>query len=624
MRQQRLASHLLSPWRSWWPAAALTVSLLSGPRLPAADDHQPATAELETQIEQLIDQLGAEEFARRERAQAELTRLGLNAFDALHRAQDHEDIEIARRASYLIRSMRIRWVQDDDPVEVKQLLRDYEAHGEKERINRMQRLAALELAQGVRALCQLARFENSDPLSKRAALLVMQQAAVHESDQAELARRIQRTVGLSRRPAADWLRCCARGLENSAAAVAQWDQLIQRELETLSTEPAKTSHDVVRDLLRWQADLLLRLDRADEARAAMQRAVQLQDGTRDGLLDTVDWLIQRAAWAIVQEVAQRFADRFQTDPLLLYRLAEVQLAEGQKELAEQTAERALELFAEDPAQHVLAALGLQERGLIAWAEREYRRVLKLAEEGSPHNLNARFMLAEMLHDQQQELVAAEVLQAAVDLIQKDPNVMQLVAQRLQREPGSIVSRMHYFFALHAADRGDRKKQQDHLRRGSEADPTDADVLIAMHRLPDADAAWQARTRALIEQSTEAFRAEISQYEQQVAQSRNDALRLWTERELASACNQFAWLVSNTFGDYQEALRCSQQSLRVRPDAAGYLDTLGRCYFALQDYDNAVKYQSRAAALEPHSGQIVRQLQYFQEEQAKARPEPAER
>ena len=75
-------------------------------------------------------------------------------------------------------------------------------------------------------------------------------------------------------------------------------------------------------------------------------------------------------------------------------------------------------------------------------------------------------------------------------------------------------------------------------------------------------------------------------------------------------NQLAWLVSNTDGDYDEALRCSLKSLELLPNTAGYLDTLGRCYYVKGDLDNAVKTQAQAVRLEPYSGQIKRQLDFF--------------
>ena len=88
-----------------------------------------------------------------------------------------------------------------------------------------------------------------------------------------------------------------------------------------------------------------------------------------------------------------------------------------------------------------------------------------------------------------------------------------------------------------------------------------------------------------------------------------------EKENAAAYNQLAWLVANTEGNLDEALKDSQKSLEILRegndrDTGGYDDTLGRVYFAKGDYQNAVTYQTKAAELEPHSGLIRRQLELF--------------
>ena len=64
------------------------------------------------------------------------------------------------------------------------------------------------------------------------------------------------------------------------------------------------------------------------------------------------------------------------------------------------------------------------------------------------------------------------------------------------------------------------------------------------------------------------------------------------------------------------MRCSQRSLELRPNEAGYLDTLGRCYYALGDLANAVKFQGQAVAIDKHNGQLKRQLDFFRAELAK--------
>jgi tetratricopeptide (TPR) repeat protein len=77
------------------------------------------------------------------------------------------------------------------------------------------------------------------------------------------------------------------------------------------------------------------------------------------------------------------------------------------------------------------------------------------------------------------------------------------------------------------------------------------------------------------------------------------------------CNQYAWLIGNTRGDFDEAIRLSQRSLELKPETSGYMDTLAHCYAGKKDFANAVKWQTKAVKLDPHSGQIVRALERFQ-------------
>src|ERR1044072_1145767 len=78
------------------------VSLAQNDATKPAADVQPT--EQEAKVAKLIEQLGAGEFAAREKAQADLAKIGLEAFDALNDAQHDDDVEIALRARYLVRA----------------------------------------------------------------------------------------------------------------------------------------------------------------------------------------------------------------------------------------------------------------------------------------------------------------------------------------------------------------------------------------------------------------------------------------------------------------------------------------------------------------------------------------
>ncbi len=584
-------------------------------------DEAAARAEFDAKIAELIQKLGDERFVVRQKAQNELEKLGLEAFDALFDAQNHEDVEIAMRSRYLVRSLRVNWDREDDAPEVKRILRGYGGQHEAERKNRMERLSLLAAADSIPALCRLVRFEASGILSKQAALVVMNLKLPEDPTQrAATAESIRKTIGLSKRPGSRWLAAYAMTLDDAESSLKTWAELTKEEIDTHMLLAEKTRSEIVRDLVRWRADLLLSLNHESEAIEAMRQSIDLVDATQQQFLETVDWLMQRKAWSVVDDMAQQYAVRFDEDPLLLYRLAESKLQQGKNEEDEAISQRAVQLAPDDPDAHVVMAYSLQERGLLRWAESEYRGVIKASPAGSLHDMRARLLLSELLHDTDRELPAAEVLKPAVELMEKDPAVADLVRKNFGREPGSVASRMHFFYARQAETSGDAQQVIERLSEAIKADPTDADVLIAMHRVEKADEAWKERTLKQIEAATGHFRDQIAEYEQQAENARSEPIRAWAERNLASAHNQFAWLVSNTVGDYDAAIRSSHKSLELRPDTGGYYDTLGRCYYAKKDLENALKYQRRAAELEPHSGQIRAQLELFEKDFAASQKE----
>ena len=165
--------------------------------------------------------------------------------------------------------------------------------------------------------------------------------------------------------------------------------------------------------------------------------------------------------------------------------------------------------------------------------------------------------------------------------------------------------MNYFFACHWEAKGDKAKRREYLDKALKADPTDVDVLIACYRLPEQPPEYHAKIVELIKKEAATIRQEISEAAGQE--------QTGEESVVALAYNQFAWLIGNTQGDFDEALKYSRKSVELLPNEGGFYDTLARVYFAKGELDNAVKQQTRAAELEPHSGLIRRQLEFFRKQ-----------
>jgi tetratricopeptide (TPR) repeat protein len=351
--------------------------------------------------------------------------------------------------------------------------------------------------------------------------------------------------------------------------------------------------------LRLEVARLKQLDRAPQAARAVARLIELDKGDPDTLAELLEWLITQKDWQGVDRLAERFAAAVEATPALLYLLAEARADQGRAEKAEQIARQALALNPggglPQASLHLMVAVNLQQRGRFAWAEREYRQAAGAAPPTSDLAVTAMCYLAEMFHDQAQERQAGEVLQQVVEALGANrPNE----AQAARRTLGEIRARMNFFFACHWQAQGDEAQRRAYLDKGLAADPTDVDVLIGCYRLGPAPPEFRRKIQKLIADAVKDMREKIAD-----------------DLDSPSNYNQVAWLVANTEGNLDQALADSNKSIELSPRTGGYYDTLGRVYFARGDYENAVKNQTRAAELEPHSGQIIRQLELFRKTRA---------
>jgi tetratricopeptide (TPR) repeat protein len=191
---------------------------------------------------------------------------------------------------------------------------------------------------------------------------------------------------------------------------------------------------------------------------------------------------------------------------------------------------------------------------------------------------------------------------------------------LERNADQVQARLHFFRGKQFAAIRQTAEQKKHLEQALRHDPTEADVLIALYRVEGMDDEERKKVRERIDRAATLF-------EQRLTAAPDDA----------TAMNQFAWLVGNTAREKAEtdaekkdeaarlekAIRYSERSVELaRPEQlGGYLDTLAHCYAAKKDYETALKHQTRAVELEPHSGEIRRAFERFkrlrEEQSAKA-------
>lgn len=569
--------------------------VVCGTRLAAAESEaKPAAPAEAKRIGELIQQLGADDYFAREKAQAELIEIGAEAFDALSQAAERiRDVEITERIAYLLRTIRVRWVEPNDPAEVRNLLQNYEGMGEQDRRRTIEALAGLPGTAPLAALCRIIRFEPSQTLSKRAALAVLNQQPSVDEKWADRAAALEAGVAAGPRPAAEWVRSYLKEHDDPQAGLAAFAELIDAEERLLRQFPQRTSPDIVVGLLRRQAEAYKRLDRPKEMVAVLIRMVAYVPDDPVVLNDVLQTLTERKDWDALEQVVTRFEERILQDATTSYFAARAYRVQGNDAAVKRFVDHALQMYPGDQRRHIVQGIELRNRGWIDWAEQEYAAAAKMGAPTQTFTLIAQYQLGESLHDRGNEEAAAKVLDEATTGLE------QAAAQNIDvsdagRTLDANRARAHFFHALHFKERKDAKQSLQHLLEGLGDDQHDAEILIELFRVPDLDVTVRDRVRKLIREAADIERKRI-------ADNPDDD----------TPYNQLAWLISNTEGDFNEALEASKKSLELKPDSPGHLDTLGRCYYALGDYENAVKNQKRAIELDPHSQQMRRQLKVFE-------------
>ncbi len=592
-------------------AAKNSTATLSKPD-PAADKR----------VQELIHQLGSPRYTVRREAANELRQIGAEAFDALHVATEDSDPEIAASANYLLRQIAVRWVYPDDPANVKTLLRQYGQQADAARVRTVEELAKLPQNAGVAALCRIARFDRSPLISRAAALAIIEPAGSAKPRPPMDATLVEQQLGGSSRAAVVWLRQYIAQQREPAAAIAAWKQVIDQETARLEKNN-DTSKEVIFGLVWNLADLYRQVGDQPALIAALERMMELNgDGPDATIVQLLNWLTVNKQWGALDAYLAKYESRLAQGKRPLYYAALARAEQGKKDLAEKLAAQALGVDSQVRFESFSAARELESRNQFEWAVREYRATIEKqpAESGEP--FLARISLASLLHDHEQDKEAADVLEQLVKSIQNDSrtgefytNFRKLYLESLNLpEVDGIAGRYHFYRGCQYQAEKDFTRARDEFDTALRFRPKDediADLLIAMYNLPEGSDAWRASVRQQLRRLTDKFQQEID---------RNPLE--------PTPYNQWAWLVSNTEGDFQKAIQYSKRSLELNDNgdsgAASYLDTLGRCYYAAGDYENAVQCERQALEKVNYLQVMRRQLALFEKALAEKKAGDKER
>lgn len=610
-------------WSGWpLPAVALVACVAGMFGVGAAPVADHAARDV---IAELVGQLGAGDYAVREIAAARLVELGGPAADALlTAAETSSDLEVALRARWLVEAMPASLGAADDAPAAAALIDRFQAGDASERARALLRLLRLDDDAGIAPLARIARLERSMSLSRLAARLLVREWLPDDPFWPSVRRHVAAGAGTSGRPAARFLRALVAFSEapaddrtrhvaeaQAALALVEGSAAAADESDTAATDADEEdavaalaitgNTDAVRDMRRCLCAMQVRAGLRDDALVEAARLFGMRDAaaSRDAAIaEDLVWLTERGLPEAVHLLERRWPGLEIDEPLTAYAAAVALAAAGDRRRSDALAERARDRMRLAPggfASRIRTALRLVRWGAVEWAIRDYDALLADPALPAEEFAWASILYSEFLHDQGRQDRAAEVLEPVIrgrpGRVGEEP---ERVFPRLDRDPRTATSRMLYFKACAAADRGATGDQRRLLEEALQAHPRDVDALIALYRLPDATPQQRGLAQTLVVKA-------LARIEEEIQAMPDDP----------NGYNEYAWLVSNTEGDVDKATRYSRRSLEAAFDSPSYLDTLAHCHAAAGDFPRAVRTQALARRFEPHNRTIERNLRRFE-------------
>ena len=591
-----------------------------------------AAGPTDDRIAELIRQLGDPQYGRRERAAAELDSLGAAAIDQLLTAAEmSDDLEVALRASWLVESIPV----DDpgDPLAARSLLQGYKTKPLAERVVTMHWLLRLDDDAGITPLARIARLDRDATASRVAAALLAREWTPGDAFWPGIAERIAMALGNSQRPTARLLDSLVDFSQADSAAerraardtardlVALLDRSRPADVATASEslgDDSDSSAAITRDLGRttqrlFERSLVLMLietGEVEEARDIIRSvfAEFLAHGgddtlqTASNIADTLIWAAAHGLPDVVDDIPIAGHDEVRTHFILKFAQALCERTRGNDTVAEQLARTTFEQHGMSFVDRLRAGILLQKWGAGDWASREYTAVVDDNEAPAQQQVLASVMYAEFLHDRGRDGEAAGVLDR---LVGADAGERVPALRQLDRDPAQTRARADYFRACAAAAAGDTAAQRQDLEAAASGVAPDVDALIALYHLPDNTPEQRQATLNRIQ-------AALARMEEEIQQVPDDP----------NTYNEYAWLVSNTEGDFAKALRYSKRSLRDSFDNASYLDTLAHCHAAAGNLTAAIRTQRLAMRHEPHNRIIRLNLAAFEVQATGRQLDPA--
>lgn len=518
-----------------------------------------------SQIRQWVQQLGDESFLVRQRAETHLIRIGIPAYPELQRVKQKYDVEVSRRAEYILSKIE-QDLLDQEDTEVAFWLLNYMTASNRAYKARMIWLFAdptldFPKGEGLQTLCRLVRFEENPAL------------------------RLESAKTLIASPPVQPILC------------QKW----YRHIRDTFHEPGD---DALLQCLAHYAKLWCDLDDSDtKTTSDFQEQVRHVSAETMRLLERPENTIQRGSGI---------------DILLHYAVAELQERAGLTEDRNKTVSSALAIEPQpmqtpEPIQqigltdglplneHYYVGQCLKQRFHLHWASAHFRRAM------ATDDLSLHLVASKEVIDVTANYFADYASAAAY--WDKHIEVLNSSEYKAQYDSTESLARAQkqriYCLAAKAAEDGNWEQVRDCTMQAWSVPNTtieisDIDMVILAYRLGKQQS-----------NGGEEFR---NKFDQVLKQLWRNISGDYDQGPPEVVYNTAAWLLANTEGDYQSALTLVEAALKISPDDAIVMDTLAHVYFLGGRIEEAIRTQEQVVRMAPEAVIFCKALERFKQTQ----------
>jgi len=556
---------------------------------PHQVDRSPA------RIQALIVELGNDAFVVRERAEAQLLQIGLDAFPELRQAAKGDDVEIAQRSKRILSQFELIY-RGKESESVRVMVDQYTQTSNIARKSQivwfLTDMTEYPNGEGLRTLCRIARFDPEYTLRAEA------------------------------------VKCLIAAPPPTVSKRNEWFQTLRSVFDD-------RDDDELLRLVRDYAGLSVELTALREEAEKKADTLEMETGT------PVDYPVPFTASPELRNRVMAFTDHlaaFQSKPenssvqpgnrydiLLFHALAELQdgaglIAERDRTLEAALAVRTQKMHSDNPFllidpleatsfwDHLYVAARLMDgRWRFHWAE---RHLLLVIAEGSPVTKVRSYGLLwsiKRMCEQYQE--AADYHRNCIELLespdfQAEQDDIELKLDiSFDDKLRECRANLDFCQAKLEAEAGNWQKAKTAIDHAFQNNPTmDSDMVILRYEisrhLDNLDENYRRETKNMID-------GVLNDME-------NKFHRRDTDMSVPLMCNNSAWLLANTDGDFPIALTLIRIAVKAEPESPMYLDTMAHVYALGREYKKAVEIQKEAVRLAPEATALQLPLKRFRE------------